>query len=114
MMREQRPLSLKTRLGIATLTLAMLVSAAGGGLVATQSVEGIPIVGALVGRAIVRTISHKAEEKADRKAINQRRDAEKAQEQAESAAAAAAEADVVANTTPAFVTCQITYFPQQL
>jgi len=76
---DQRRLSLKARLAITTLALLMLVSAAGGGLVATQTVEGIGIVEALVGRAIVRTISHKAEEKADRKAINQRRDAEKAQ-----------------------------------
>ena len=76
---NQRPLSLKARLGIAALTLTILVSAAGGGLVAIQPAKGIGIVEALVGRAIVRTISHKAEEKADRKAINQRRDAEKAE-----------------------------------
>ena len=79
MMREQRPLSLKARLGIAALIVAMLIAAATGGLVATQTVDGMGIVEALVGRAIVRTISHKVEEKADRKAINQRRDAEKAQ-----------------------------------
>ena len=79
MMREQRPLSLKARLGIAALIVAMLIAAATGGLVATQTVDGMGIVEALVGRAIVRTISHKVEEKADRKAINQRREAEKAQ-----------------------------------
>ena len=79
MMREQRPLSLKARLGIAALIVAMLIAAATGGLVATQTVDGMGIVEALVGRAIVRTISHKVEEKADRKAINQRRDTEKAQ-----------------------------------
>ena len=79
MTNDQERLSLKARLGIAALTLTMLISAVGGGLVATQSVKGIGIVEALVGRAIVRTISHKAEEKADRKAINQRRDAEKAE-----------------------------------
>jgi hypothetical protein len=79
MIGHQRRLSLKARLGIATLALAVLISAAGGGLVATQSVEGFGIVEALVGRAIVRTISHKVEEKTDRKAINQRRDAEKVQ-----------------------------------
>jgi hypothetical protein len=76
---DQQPLSLKARLGIATLTLTMLISAAGGGLVATQSVKAIGLAEALVARAIVRTISHKVEEKADRKAINQRRDREKAE-----------------------------------
>ena len=79
MTRSRLPISLKARLGLAFVALAVFASAAGGGLVAIQSVHGIGLVEGIVARAFFRTITEKREERTDRKNINKRRDVEKAE-----------------------------------